>query len=130
MALQATFGALSSYQFAGSYDYGSLAGLALDTGSSGCSGLVEGTYHNLVGTPALEGVPVYLNNGLRRDGDPTWADYTVDSNTNRYYWSVGNRGGYCTLNGEVPSSFLGTFDDGQYGPGVPAAAGSYSVWVR
>ena len=130
LALQATFGLLGSYEFAGSYMYGSLAALALDTGAGGCAGVATGTYNDLVNTAASDGVPVFLNSGLRRDDNPAFANFTVDSNTTVYQWSLGNRGDYCTLNGVAPSSFLGTFDDGQYGPGVPTAAGSYSVWVR
>ena len=37
---------------------------------------------------------------------------------------------FCTLDPTAPSSYLGTWDDGQYGPLVLSAAGSYSVWVR
>jgi len=129
-AFKTSFDRLDSYEFAGAYEYASLAALSLDTGAGTCTGVATGTYRNIVNTAASQGVTVYLNSGLRRDEDPAFANFTTDSNSTPYQWSLGNRGDYCTLNGVAPSSFLGTWDDGQYGPGVQAASGSYSVWVR
>jgi hypothetical protein len=126
---QTPFGELGAYEFAGIYEYGAaLAGLEVEGALSACAGVATGTYHNLVGTAAHEGVVVYLNSGLHRDGEASFGDFSSDANS--YTWSIGARGGYCELNSAVPSSYLGTWDDGQYGPGVPSAAGSYSVWVR
>jgi hypothetical protein len=126
---QSPFGELGAYEFAGIYEYGAaLAGLEVEGAFTACAGVATGTYHDVVGTAAHEGVVVYLNSGLHRDGDASFGDFSSDANN--YTWSIGARGGYCELNSAVPSSYLGTWDDGQYGPGVPAAAGSYSVWVR
>lgn len=124
----AQYGELGTYEFAGVYEYGSLADLEIAGAFSGCAGVVTGTYRDLVGTAANDGVTVYLNSGLHRDDAAEFGDFTSDGNS--YTWSIGARGAYCTLNSAVPSSYLGTWDDGQYGPGVPAASGSYSVWVR
>jgi large repetitive protein len=126
---QSPYGELGDYEFAGVYEYGTaLAGLEVDGAFSGCAGVATGTYHDLVGTGSSEGVAVFLNSGLHRDGEAASGDFSSDANS--YTWSIGARGAYCELNSAVPSSYLGTWDDGQYGPGVPAAAGSYSVWVR
>jgi hypothetical protein len=124
-----TFGVLGSYEFAGSYDYGSLAGLVAATGAGSCAGLVTGTFTTLANAsnPTQDdGTAVYLNQGLLVSSAAN--DYSSDANL--YNWSVGNVAGYCTVNGTPPSSIQGTWQQTQYGPAVQNASGSYSVWVR
>jgi hypothetical protein len=126
---QTPFGELGDYEFAGVYEYGAaLAGLSVEGAFTACAPVATGTYHDVVGTAVHEGATVFLNSAFHRDGDAASGDFSSDSN--QYTWSIGAKGAYCTLNSEVPSSYLGTFDDGQYGPAVPSAAGSYSIWVR
>jgi hypothetical protein len=127
--LVATYQNLEDYEFAGVYTYGSLANLSLEpAGFTGCGGVATGVYNDIIGTAGSDGAVVYLNSGLHRDGDAAFGDFTSESNL--YTWSIGARGAYCTLNSTAPGSYVGTWDDGQYGPAVLSAAGSYSVWVR
>jgi hypothetical protein len=125
---KATFGELATYEYAGSYVYPSLAGFSLAGAFGGCAGLVTGVYNDLVGTSGSDNTTVYLNQGFVRDGDGNFGNFSAG--TNSYTWSIGVPGAYCTLSGAMPSSYLGTWNAGQYGPGQPSASGSYSVWVR
>jgi hypothetical protein len=124
-----TYDILENYEYAGLYTYASLASLSLEPEAfTGCAGVATGTYEDLTNTAASDGEVVYLNSGLHRDANPAFGDFRLE--TNSYTWSVGVRGSYCNVNSTVPGSYLGTWDDGQYGPGVPSASGSYSIWVR
>jgi hypothetical protein len=119
---------LLSYEYAGVYVYDSLASFTLGGAFTGCAGLAKGTYNDLKGTASSDGTEVYANQSFVRDSDASTGNFGSDANS--YTWSLGVPGAYCTLNGAMPSSYLGTWNAGQYGPGVPAASGSYSVWVR
>jgi hypothetical protein len=124
----AGFDALASYEYAGRYDYGSLADLQIAPSYVGCTPGAQGTYHDITNTPAADGTIVYLNAGLIGAQEGSVPDYSSDSQP--YVWSVGSAGDYCTVDASQPSSYLGTFAAGQYGPGQLSAAGSYSVWIR
>jgi hypothetical protein len=124
----AMFDALASYEYAGRYDYGSLADLQIAPSYVGCTPGVQGTYHDITNTSGVDGTTVYVNDGLIGAQEGSVPDYSSDSQP--YVWSVGNAGDYCTVDASQPSSYLGTFAAGQYGPGQLSAAGSYSVWVR
>lgn len=128
----AAFRNLKDYEFAGTFNYGDLSGLTRGTTFAGCTGLVTGTYTLITGVdttapaPLTNGATVYLNQSLQSSDNASLGDFT----SNSYRWSVGNRTGYCATNGTAPASFLGSWQDGQYGPRYPNAAGAYSVWVR
>jgi hypothetical protein len=126
--LTATYAALSSYEYAGTYDYNSLADLTLDGAFSGCSIVATGTYHDITNTAVSEGATVKLKSGLHRDGTASFGDFSAD--VAGYTWSLGSAGDCDNVISTAPASFLGTWNAGQYGPGVVAASGSYSVWVR
>ena len=141
-ALKTSFSDLKDYEIAGSFVYGAtpgaLANLTVATGAATCGSLQTGTFARIAGpatvlvegeTLTLDGTTVYLNQGLVGSPDTSITNYAAD--TNNYVFSLGNRTGYCAINGTPPASFLGTWlEDVQYGPAAQARAGSYSVWVR
>jgi large repetitive protein len=133
MMLATPFVRLGQYEFAGSYVYGaSLAGLSIGTGATTCSPLATGEYRTIAGPNTNEGVTVTLNQSLATGlagADPaTLLDYSAGNMAYRY--SLGGRSATCAVNGTPPTSYLGTWQDTQYGPDQQNAAGAYSVWVR
>jgi hypothetical protein len=123
------FDDLSVYESVGAFKYGSLANLTI-AAPAGCSGLTVGTYTTIKDpdNAALNnGVQVFLNQGLHYADDAALSNF---SSGQQYVWSVGNRTAYCALNGTPPASFVGTWQDAQYGPRYQNTAGAYSVWVR
>lgn len=121
-----TYTLLGNYEYAGKYTYASLASLHINYGPTSCTGLVTGTFHNLVNAQASDGKTVYLAQGLTYT--PSFGDYSSDSKA--YYWNIGVPDAYCSGNGALPGTWMGNNESNQWGPGKAGATGSYSVWVR
>jgi large repetitive protein len=116
-----SFKPLKDYEFAGTFNYGSLAGLTRGNTFLGCTPLKTGKYEEITDASAVDltGTDVFLNQSLLSNF-PGGASV----------WSIGNRTGYCATNGTAPASFVGTWQEEQYGPRQQSAVGAYSVWVR
>ncbi|MDB4972743.1 MAG: hypothetical protein JWN48_1084 [Myxococcaceae bacterium] len=124
------FGNLTAYEFVGTFAYNTLSDLTLGAAFTGCTGLKTGTYTSIKDPDSAtlnNGTQVFLNQNLNYADDATLSNFTPAAS---YVWSIGNKTAYCALNGTAPASFVGTWQDGQYGPRYPNAAGAYSVWVR
>ena len=121
-----TYGPMSDYQYAGKYVYGDLSDLdiILSSGSCSSSSGYTGSYTPLVGHSTMSGTTVYLAQGFR------YASYDHSSDNNTYIWNVGVPTAFCSGNGHMPGSWMGTWYYGQYGPYQARVGGSHSVWVR
>jgi hypothetical protein len=117
---------LIDYDFAGRYHYGTiLADLELEYGPGTCTPFAVGTYFDLVGTAELEGTTVQLAKALR---SPLAGNYGSIDDT--YTWSVGSPDSPCAISSSAPASYLGTWQEPQYGPQALGASGAFSVWIR
>jgi hypothetical protein len=78
-------------------------------------------------TSEHEGKAVFLSQSFAYSNHN---NFSADTN-GLTIWDVGVPSAYCDGSGAMPGSWMGNWlQNGQYGPGVGIAAGSYAVWVR
>ncbi len=120
-----SFGAMGTYTNAGKHVYSSLAGLTLNYAATVCdtNGLVLGTFTSTLGPTTHDGAQSYLAQHL------AYGSYNYSLDSNSYIWNIGVPTAYCSGNGSMPGSWMGTWSSSQYGP-FATQSGAVSVWVR
>ena len=121
---------LGSYTHAMAYDYGSLAGLTLDTSSTlrcDTSGFATGTSRRISGSGS-GGVTVYLAQSMRYYA--TSSRYNTYREGYEYIWLPAQSNDYCDGAYSQPSVYLGSWYQLEHGPYFANYQGARSVWVR
>ncbi len=127
-----TYQDLGAYPYAGTYDYGSLAGLYLDPGNAlpcDAAGFATGTFRVLAGPTDYDGTAVYLAQSFRYS--PTEEFNNFDESA-LYIWNIGAPHEYCDGSTAPPGTWLGNWSETnhEYGPYLQSTSGARAVWLR
>ena len=114
---------ITGHTAAGKFVYNTLAALTLASGRFSCAAYQTGVFRSLKAAQQRDGTVVYVGTGL------AYQTYTY-AEGQQYIWNIGVPGGACGGNGDTPGTWMGTWNDGQYGVVASNTNGAYSVWVK